>query len=841
MVRIAWRMVRQRPANLIATFLALWFAVAMVTTCGAMLESGLRFHGTVARYAAAPVLVATTDVSVVTGSGDNRDENSQPLPQHGRLSPSLPDRIAAAPGVRRVVSDVAMPSRLLTARGAAATEVHPWSAAALAPFTLRSGHAPAAAGDAVLDEAIASAAGARIGQQVRVQSATGVRTLTVAGIAAPTGHAPRTSSVFVDDGTARTLSGGSPQVIAVLPDDGVSVGAVAASVRTSLPEQDAGANPHVFVGADRGSVESPDVDGGRQFVVILSSVFGGSTLLIAVFVIVSTVGLSVRQRRRDIALLRAIAATPRQVRRLVVREAWAVWLLAAACGVWPGLAAARWLRDRFVGRGLTPDTFRTHLSWLPPVAASTAALLVTVVAAWVASLRASRIPPTDALAETTVEPRGAGVVRALVGVLALAGGIVLCAVSVSVGDANAAAVSIGTVATLATATALLSPLLIRAVAASAGRALRLFGVPGRLAVANVATSAQRLSPVIGSVVLAVALGGSLSFLFTSEQHAAKEQAHAAIRADYVVTSPAPGVPGPVVTALRRVDGVRAVTGVTRGSMLSGSDVAEYSAEGIDSAGAAQTLDLGVTAGSLTQLRGNTAAVDALTADELGLHVGGRFAGWFADGLPTGLRVVAIYDRGLGTAQLTVPRALLARHTESGMDDAVLVAAGPSVLPAIREVVARAAPFAVVQARADYRTGLDRQVVQSAWANRVIVVVLLVYVAIAAVNTLVMYALQRRREFGILRLAGTTLRQLRRMAWLEQVLVLGVALAVGTASAAAALIPMVKGVTGSATPYVPATGWLTAIAAVLGLGVVATVFPVRRTLRVRAIDAVGARE
>ncbi|HKE67153.1 MAG TPA: hypothetical protein VKB59_21230, partial [Micromonosporaceae bacterium] len=89
MVRIAWRMVRERPAGVVATFVALWFAVAVVTACGAMLESGIRFHGSVQRYAAAPVLVAETQVSRTTGSGEDRDTESEPLAERGRLDSAL--------------------------------------------------------------------------------------------------------------------------------------------------------------------------------------------------------------------------------------------------------------------------------------------------------------------------------------------------------------------------------------------------------------------------------------------------------------------------------------------------------------------------------------------------------------------------------------------------------------------------------------------------------------------------------------------------------------------------------------------------------------------------------
>lgn len=842
-------MLTQRPASMLATFLALWFAVATVTTCGGMLESGLRYHGTVARYAAAPVLVAATDLRVTEGSGDNRELDSYPLAEPAHLDPSLAGRIAAVLGVRAAIADVAVPGRLVSAGSTAAVQLHPWSSARLAPFTLRAGAPPTRADQVVLDRSLAARIGARPGRQLRLGLASGMRTVRVAGVAAPTGTDPQSSTVFVDDSEARTISGNVTEAIGVLPVPGVGAQTLATAVRRvlpPLPTHRSGAYVQVYAGAARGSVESPDVDNGREFVIPASSVFGGSALLIAVLVIAGTVGLSVTQRHRDIALLRALAATPRQVRRMVVREAAAVAVLAAGTGIWPGLAGATWLRDQFVARGMVPDSFRTHVSWLPPVVAASSALVIATVAAWIASRRASRIRPTEALAETAVDRGGTGLVRIALGLIASAGGITLCLVSAHASGDGAAGISVATVFTLVVAVALLSPLLIRVAAATVGRALRLAGVTGRLAAANTATSARKLSAVVSSLVLAVALGGSLWFVQTSETHVAAHQSSTGLLADHVIVPAAPGVRPAVTSALRHTDGVSAVTGVVHSTLFtSQGGITDYPVQGVDPEGLTRTLDLGVTRGRIADLRGNTVAVDTLTAGALHLHVGDRFHGWFGDGSPAGPRVVAIYRRGLGFAQFTVPRDVLSPHTGAGSDDAVLITTTTSgrshTVAALRTVVGRFSPGASVVARDAYQVGLDKSLAENAWTNQVVVGVLLVYVVIAAVNTLVMYALGRRREFAVLRLAGTTRRQVLRMVRLEQALLLGLALVVGAAIAAATLIPMVKGITGSATPYIPLIGWIAVIGGVVVLGAGATALPVRRVLRAHPVDAIGIRE
>src|SRR5215470_5948479 len=111
MLRIAWRMLWQRPASVIATLVALWFAVVVVTAAGAMLESGLRYHGPVHRYAAATAVVAATNVQVTTGSGDDRETDSEPLAEPTHLPASLATTIGGVPGVAAAIGDVAVPSR----------------------------------------------------------------------------------------------------------------------------------------------------------------------------------------------------------------------------------------------------------------------------------------------------------------------------------------------------------------------------------------------------------------------------------------------------------------------------------------------------------------------------------------------------------------------------------------------------------------------------------------------------------------------------------------------------------------------------------------------------------
>jgi putative ABC transport system permease protein len=312
----------------------------------------------------------------------------------------------------------------------------------------------------------------------------------------------------------------------------------------------------------------------------------------------------------------------------------------------------------------------------------------------------------------------------------------------------------------------------------------------------------------------------------------------------VVVPAGAGLPTDTADRIRRLPGVAEATGVRRDAFLVTADET-LTAQGVEPAGFARTVDLGVTAGSLADLHGGAAAVDTLTADEHHLRVGDRLHGFYGDGAPADLRVAAIYRRGLGFAAVTLPADLLRRHT-SGLDSQVLVTDRPgadhaAVTAGITAALAGAAPGARVVARDDYQSTVDKDLAEQGWINQTIIGVLVLYVLIAAVNTLVTAALARRRELAVLRLAGATRRQLLGTVTIEQLILLGIALVTGTAIAAATLLPMVRGATGQTTPHIPAAGWVAVLGGTLVVGLAATLFPTRRALRTPPMEAIGSRE
>jgi putative ABC transport system permease protein len=129
----------------------------------------------------------------------------------------------------------------------------------------------------------------------------------------------------------------------------------------------------------------------------------------------------------------------------------------------------------------------------------------------------------------------------------------------------------------------------------------------------------------------------------------------------------------------------------------------------------------------------------------------------------------------------------------------------------------------------------------AWLNKMLIGVMVGYAALAAATTMVMAALARRRELALLQLVGVTRRQIRRMVNAEQAGLLGVAVLIGASIAALTLGSIMRALTGSPIPYIPASGALTVLGGATLLALATTIWPIRRLLRTPPTDNIGIRE
>jgi putative ABC transport system permease protein len=366
-----------------------------------------------------------------------------------------------------------------------------------------------------------------------------------------------------------------------------------------------------------------------------------------------------------------------------------------------------------------------------------------------------------------------------------------------------------------------------------------WGSTGYLATANLKANARGMAAVLTALVLSVGLGGSVWFLQNNLERQTLAQSRDGLIAQHALVSPA-GLPTNAVEEVRRTPGVEAATSVRRTSVVVKflTDGETVSAQAVDADDLAATMDLRVREGNLADLRGDdTVAASSIRASSSGWDVGDRVEFWLGDGTPVKLRLVAIYERGLGFGDITMTRETVAGHTARDADDEVLFRASTVDLAAI---TARF-PGSAVVATDSLTRDLAADLAVSAWLNKLLVGVMVGYAALAAANTMVIAALARRRELAVLRLVGVTRGQAKRMVHAEQAGLLGAAVLIGAAIALVTLTMVVNSVTGEPVPYVPPLGWATVIGGTALLALLTTVLPIGRLLRVAPIEHMGVKE
>ncbi|MFJ8852839.1 FtsX-like permease family protein [Streptomyces sp. NPDC102437] len=805
--------VRFKPSSFVGTFVALLLAAAIVSACGILLETGLRASVPADRYAKAPVVVsADQQVHMTVGSGEGAYDAATPVPDTARLPESLVGKAASAPGAATAIGDVSYSVRqddtLLTAHG--------WGSTALTGARLLTGEAPGT-GEVV----VPTGTDARVGEEIILDTPAGVREFRVAGTTATE------ATVWFADRQAVQLSGhpGRVDAIAVLAARSTPTGTLADQVREAVGHT-AGAQVHT--GDGRGAAEDAELAGAKEGLVGLGGSFGGVATMVAVFTAAGTVALSVGQRSREFALLRAIGATPRQLRRTIATESLLVAPLAGALGCLPGIALAHWWFGQLQNMGAIPEAVALRVSWLPLTVTVAATMLTALGAGYFAARRPSKTKPGLALAQSAVERPPFGWIRTPLGIAALAGGVAFAGVAASTSGEDAANAALGVVMFFMLAVGLLGPLIARICAAVIGFPLRATGASGSLAAANSRTNSRRLASAITPIVLAMAFSCTLVFMHTSEERVIAHQQRDAITADHIVSAPA-GLASDATERAAATPGVKTAVGLLRSSVLvptGDGPLQSTSAQGITGSGhdLAKVQDLDVRTGSLTGLRPGTVAIDTTLAGSTKLGTGDLLALRLPDGTKATPKIVAVYGRGLGTGLVTLPAADLSTHVTSPYVSELLVRATPAAAQKL-------AALGTVTDRTGYAAAQDQSREINAWANTTMAAVLGGFAAVAAVNTLVMTVLDRRRELTMLRLVGSTRRQVMGMIRWEALLVTVAGAAIGTGIALATLVPMVKGLTGE-SPYIPPTLYGSFLAATIGLGLAAMTVPARAALRGR---------
>ena len=580
------------------------------------------------------------------------------------------------------------------------------------------------------------------------------------------------------------------------------------------------------------------------FITTFLLVFAGVSLVVGIFLIINTFSILVAQRSRELALLRALGASRRQVNRSVLAEAIVVGLIGSTVGLGMGYLLALGLRWLFGQFGLDLSQADFPITVTAVVASYVVGILVTAVAGLLPARRASRVAPVAALRDDVALPEGTLRKRVAVGLVMVVVGAGSIAFGLSSDDANIGLSMLGLGILLAfvgvsLASAFLGRPLIRLFGIAYRRA---FGTVGTLATENSLRNPRRTGATASALMIGLALMSMMAVFGASASASTDTAIDKSLSSQFIVSNVVQQAFSPAVAKeIRGLDGVESVTSLrTAFPQVDGGGVFVGAVEP-DELGSA--LQFPMEQGTLNDLGEGKVAIDHATAEGKDLQLGDTVKMEFQGGtIP--LEVVAVYGGAnpVGAQFLVTPETFIAGGL-APLDSLVYVTKEPdadtdTVRAEIEEVVADL-PTVTVKDPEGYAAEQKEQINQFLTFIYGLLGLSVIIAVLGVINTLSLSVIERTREVGLLRAVGVSRRQLRTMIRLESVVVavfgavLGVVMGVAFGSAVVRALRD-DGLTDLAIP------WVALVVFVVGsavLGVLAAVFPARRAARLDVLRAI----
>ena len=710
-------------------------------------------------------------------------------------------------------------------------------------LTLREGRAPQGPGEVVVDAGTARAHDLRVGQEVRVITTGGPQRFEIVGIAGfgETDNLAGATLALFELRTAQELFDrvGRYDEIAVDAAEGVSASELRARIQARLPEG--------VEAVTSTTVAAENADAFKEALGFFRTallVFAGISLFVGSFIIFNTFSIITAQRTRELALLRALGATRRQVTASVLLEAVVVGLAASVVGVAAGVGIAAGLRALLGAFGV--DLPGTALRVLPRTVLVSVAVgsAVTLMGSLLPARRAARVAPVEALRDRSEQPTGGGMRRRLLA------GTALTAVGLAVllfglfGGSGSAAELVGAGAALTfLGVAALSPIVARPAALVLGRPLRALGVPGRLGQENAMRNPRRTAATAAALMVGLALVSMVSILSASLKASFTAALEETLRADLTVTTSSfqPFSPE-VAERIRALPEVAAVAEFRQGLFRFRGEALLVTA--VDPSTIERVAALDLREGSVASLAQGRVLVSADAARERGISLGDRLTLTFPGTGPEPLVVGGLHGEDRLVGDWVVSLATYERLYPEQLDTFVLLKGAEGVSPrALQAAVERAVadfPSLDVQDQAAFR---EKQAGFVDQLLNLVTVLLLLAVVIALVgiaNTLGLSILERTREIGLLRAIGMTRRQLRSAVRWEAVIIAVFGALLGLVVGLGFGVALQRALAGEGLGElaIPA-GRLVVSVVLAGLaGVVAAVGPARRAARLDVLRAIA---
>ena len=776
--------------------------------------------------------------------------------QRDPVDEAVIDRVLQVDGVRAVEGTVTGYAQLVDEDGKAiGASIGPptigvsWPTVdELNPMQLEPGGRPPAGEDeVVIDLRSAKQAGVKVGDPITVLSRLSPQTFTVTGLARwGSAESPLGASVSLfrlDVAQRLLLEPAKVNEIAVVAEPGLSQEAL----RDALVPLVSELGLQVLTGDDVIAEGQATVREALGFFNTFLLIFALIALFVGSFIIFNTFSIIVAQRTREVALLRAIGASRRQVLGGILLESVVLAAVAAVIGLGAGVMLAHGLRSLLGSFGLDMPGVATQVSTTSLVVAFLSGFVVTVVAAVWPARRAAAIPPLAAMHDVALETTGHAGQRGVTGAALVGAGGAAIGLGLSGSTGSTMTLVGGGGAVVFLGVAVLGPVIARPVVRAIAWPLpRLRGMPGQLARENALRNPKRSSATASALMVGVALVSLITIIAGSAKASIRDTLGTTLRADFVVSTDRLGFGGFSSGLSQKVSllpEVYRTTGVRFGPAEVAGETHFISGANPRAIEAMWAMD--VVGGSLDDLSDTGIAVSQGAADAHGWRVGDPVSVNFARSGVDQFRVEAIFADNDALDDYLLNTHAYNRNFLQPLDMQVLVKLYDGVDPergrAAIEAVVASYPNANVLDRDEFGDSYAANLDQMLNLVYALLALAIVIALIGIANTLALSIHERTRELGLLRAVGLTRSQLRSVVRWEAVVIalLGAVLGVvvGVAFGWVLVTALAdEGITRVAIPV----GTLAIVVAIAWLaGIAASVRPGRRAARLDILRAIAS--
>ncbi|MGH4029864.1 ABC transporter permease [Actinomycetota bacterium Odt1-20B] len=767
MFRTALRNVLAHKARLLMTVLAVMLGVAFVSGTLVFTDTFGNAYKNKSAKSFDHVSVAIQPDGGASPDNDGQDAKTTPRLTDGLLkkAASLPGADSAIGGVSGFTALADKDGKLVGGEwGTTGANYYPGKDGKDPRYTFTEGAAPTSAAGIALDSRTAERTGYKVGDTVRFSTDGPVKTAKVSGIFdTDDGSVLAGGSLVVfDNDTARKVLGKNEyDEIDVKAAAGTGESALKGSVEKILPK-DTEAKTGAQLSADQDSMIEQQTSSMSQVLLI----FAGIALFVGIFIIANTFTMLVAQRTKELALMRAVGASRRQVTRSVLIEAGIVGLVAAVTGFALGIGVAVGLESLMNSAGASLPDGPLVIAPTTILVALLIGVVVTMLAAWLPGRRAAKIPPVAAMNSVHATPTVRGlVVRNTIGSLIVALGVLMLFMDDNYVKSGGAAVALVGVIVL-------TPLLSRPFIAASAPLLKPFGVTGKLSRLNSVRNPRRTASTASALMIGLTLITAMTVVATSMSSAINKMAAGSLKADYTVSMANYQPLAPEVhKKLAALPGVEASSPLR--TAYGEADGSYSKISGVDAKDFGKLVSLDFTSGSLAGLKGNAALVDKETADEKGLKAGDTVPVKFDDKKTVNLKVAGVYEQNEMIGGLFTPTSVVDPHLDKIADQQVLLK--------MKDGASDTAENAVVKALGDNPAIKiqDKQAISNEIGGAINMLLNMLYGLLAmailiavlgVINTLAMSVFERKHEIGMLRAIGLDRAKVKQMVRLESVVI-----------------------------------------------------------------------